>query len=94
MRNAAEGFCIAGELAEKSPGDAVKILGEYEGYFPLRTKKSLFVRTVTPVILEDGGETKAWVYFYNGPVDEDNLIPGGDYRGRANLRSADTRRVR
>ena len=89
---------VRGEVYElRSPDDAVKILDEldeYEGYFPLRPKKSLFVRRVTSVVMDDGGNTKAWVYFFNGPVDENDLIPGGDYRSNLKPRSAGTRRVR
>ncbi len=86
---------VRGEVYElRGPANAVSILDEYEGYFPLHPKRSLFVRTVTPVIMDDGRETKAWVYFYNGPVDERKLIAGGDYRGKSKPRSADTRRVR
>ncbi|MCH7978431.1 MAG: gamma-glutamylcyclotransferase [Acidobacteria bacterium] len=86
---------VRGEVYElRDPANAVDILDEYEEFSPLHPERSLFVRAVTPVVMDDGREMEAWVYFYNGPVDEDNLIPGGDYGGRANLPSAGTRRVR
>ena len=86
---------VRGEVYElRDPANAVDILDEYEEFFPLHPERSLFVRAVTPVMMDDGGETKAWVYFYNGQVDERKLIAGGDYRGKSKQRSADTRRAR
>ena len=85
---------VRGELYElRNPGNAVKILDEYEWYSPLHPERSLFVRAVTPVVMDNGGEKEAWVYFYNGQVDERKLIAGGDYRGKSKPRSEDTSRV-
>ncbi len=85
---------VRGEVYElRSPGDALNILDEYEAFFPLHPERSLFVRAVTPVVMADGREMEAWVYFYNGQVDERKLMAGGDYRGESKPRSADTSRV-
>ena len=86
---------VRGEVYElRNPGEAVKLLDEYEEFFPLHPERSLFVRTVTPVVMDDGREMEAWAYFYNGQVDESKLIAGGDYRDISKPRSAGTRRVR
>ncbi len=68
-------------------------LDKYEGFFPLHPERSSFVRAVTSVVMDDGREKEAWVYFYNGPVDESKLIAGGDYRSKSKQRFAGTRRV-
>ena len=85
---------VRGEVYElRDPANAVSILDEYEAFSPSHPERSLFIRAVTPVVMDDGRKAKVWVYVYNGQVDERKLIAGGDYRGSANLRSADTRRV-
>lgn len=61
---------------------ATKILDEYEEFHPSQPKKSLFVRKEAPVVMEDGTARRAWVYFYNRPVDESDLIYTGNYRER------------
>lgn len=74
---------VRGEVYElEDPEVALRILDEYEQFFPLQPERSLFVRTVAPVVMEDGRIERAWVYLYNGPVDENSLIPSGDYRDR------------
>ena len=85
---------VRGEVYKlRNPANALDILDEYEGFFPLHPERSSFVRAVTPVVMDDGREKEAWVYFYNGPVDESKLIADGDYRSKSKPRSAGTRRV-
>lgn len=75
---------VAGELYELSdPQRAMEKLDEYEGFLPVQPERSLFVRKVAPVVLEDRTRRDAWVYFYNRQVDETRLIPGGDYGEKA-----------
>ncbi len=84
---------VKGELYEvNDPELATRILDRYEEFFPTQPHRSLFVRTVAPVLLEDGRRENAWVYVYNQPVDEANLIPGGDYRERTTKK--DSQRAR
>ena len=72
---------VKGELYHlANPVKALALLDNYEDYFTLRRRESLFVRERAEVILEDGTRKTAWVYFYNRPVDESHLIAGGDYR--------------
>lgn len=75
------GEYVKGELYEVRDAEfATKILDEFEEFFPRHPRKSLFVRTIAPVTLEDGRREDAWVYVYNQPVDETKLVPSGDYR--------------
>jgi len=75
------GEYVKGELYEvKDPELATSILDQFEEFFPRRPHKSLFVRIIAPVTLEDGRRENAWVYVYNQPVDETRLVPSGDYR--------------
>jgi len=72
---------VRGELYEvRDPELATGILDRFEEFFPRQPHKSLFVRIIAPVTLEDGRMKNAWVYVYNQSVDETRLIPGGDYR--------------
>ena len=65
---------------------ATRILDEYEEYHPSHPEKSLFIRREVPVVMEDGTGKRAWVYLYNGPVNESDLILSGNYRERASIR--------
>ena len=69
--------------------DTAAVLAELdaiEGYQPAQPDQSLYVRTVTDVLLDGGGTVKAWVYFYNAPLGRAERIVSGDYlehlRGR------------
>ena len=75
---------VKGELYRlRDAQNAIRLLDEYEEFFPGEPRRSLFVRRRTQVALEDGGTRIAWVYLYNRPVDESRLIPNGDYRNPA-----------
>lgn len=72
---------VKGEVYELShPQSAMKVLDEYEEYFPLKGRKSLFFRAAVPVSLDGRTRKHAWVYFYNGPTDKAHRIPTGDFR--------------
>jgi gamma-glutamylcyclotransferase (GGCT)/AIG2-like uncharacterized protein YtfP len=58
---------------------ALSTLDEYEGFVPDGAARSPFVRAVVSVILDDGIHLRAWTYFYNRPVDDSRLLPGGDW---------------
>jgi gamma-glutamylcyclotransferase (GGCT)/AIG2-like uncharacterized protein YtfP len=78
------GYYVKGELYRLSdPDHATHVLDKYEDCFPSEPLKSLFIRELVPVTLEDHRKLTAWVYLYNRPVDEAHLIPSGDYRERA-----------
>jgi len=63
-----------------APKAALITLDEYEDIFPHVPGKSVFVRELVSVTLDDGNESQAWAYFYSRPVDESRLIESGDYR--------------
>jgi gamma-glutamylcyclotransferase (GGCT)/AIG2-like uncharacterized protein YtfP len=72
---------VRGELYRlRAPDRALKIFDKYEEFFPLRPNKSLFVREVLPVTLEDGRRKRAWAYLYNRGIANARLIPTGRYR--------------
>ena len=80
---------VKGELHRLTyPVKALALLDNYEDYVRLRRHHSLFVRERAQVTLEDGTLQIAWVYFYNRPVDESYLIPGGDYRAMGTIPQA------
>ena len=79
--DAGSGGYVKGELYKvRDPELATRILDRFEEFSPRRPHKSLFLRVVARVTLEDDRTEDAWVYVYNRPVDESKLIPSGDYR--------------
>lgn len=38
----------------------------------------LYYRALTPVTLDDGSHTEAWIYWYNGDVGGKAIISSGD----------------
>jgi len=78
---------VRGELYRLAdPKLALTVLDQYEEFFPSQPEKSLFVRTLVSVTLENGRKEDAWAYLYNRAVDETKLIPSGDYRDKPSLR--------
>ncbi len=74
---------VKGELYRLRDGEgASKILDQYEDYLPSAPRRSLFIRQLVTVTLENGRKRKAWTYLYNRPVDDAKLIPSGSYRDR------------
>jgi gamma-glutamylcyclotransferase (GGCT)/AIG2-like uncharacterized protein YtfP len=78
---------VSGELYRpRDPELALKTLDEYEEFSPLKPHKSLFIRKLVSVTLEDGRKKRAWVYLYNRGIAKARLIPTGRYRDSANCR--------
>jgi gamma-glutamylcyclotransferase (GGCT)/AIG2-like uncharacterized protein YtfP len=50
-----------------------------EGYTASEPDASLYMRSETPVTLEDGRLETAWTYFYNAPLGGAQRIESGDY---------------
>jgi len=71
---------VTGELYEivDDPSVLAK-LDEIEGYRPNEPDTSLYMRAQVPVTLESGAQETAWVYFYNAPLGQGQLIESGDY---------------
>jgi gamma-glutamylcyclotransferase (GGCT)/AIG2-like uncharacterized protein YtfP len=84
---AESGRRVSGELYRlRDPELALKTLDEYEEFSPLKPNKSLFIRKLVSVTLEDGRKKRAWAYLYNRGIANARLIPTGCYRDSANAR--------
>jgi gamma-glutamylcyclotransferase (GGCT)/AIG2-like uncharacterized protein YtfP len=69
--------------------DAEEVLHELdaiEGFTPGEPDASLYVRSETPVTLDDGRTAIAWTYFYNAPLGGAQRIESGDYLGHLRIR--------
>ena len=84
VQGAESGQRVSGELYRlHDPERALRNLDQYEGFFPLEPNKSLFVRELLSVTLDDGRKKRGWAYLYNRGIAEAKLIPTGCYRDRA-----------
>jgi gamma-glutamylcyclotransferase (GGCT)/AIG2-like uncharacterized protein YtfP len=63
----------------ESPADVLAALDDIEGYRAEDPDKSLYARQRATVILPDGRDDEAWVYFYNAPLGQALRIDSGDY---------------
>jgi gamma-glutamylcyclotransferase (GGCT)/AIG2-like uncharacterized protein YtfP len=71
---------VLGELHRMVDSDAVLLeLDAIEGFTPGEPDASLYVRSETPVTLDDGRTETAWTYFYNAPLGGAQRIESGDY---------------
>ena len=71
---------VWGELYRMTDAPAVlAALDDIEGYRADDPDRSLYIRSEAAVLLPDGSNTRAWVYFYNAPLGQAPRIPGGDY---------------
>ena len=64
----------------------VAALAEIEGYRPGDPDHSLYVRSEANVMLPDGLQYAAWVYFYNAPLGQAQRIDSGDYLQHVRVR--------
>lgn len=71
---------VYGEVYEISvPEILFPELDDYEDIFE-DEEKSLYLRKIIPVLLNDGTLLNCWVYIYNQPVEELGVILSGDFR--------------
>src|SRR5262245_37718173 len=71
---------VRGELHRMhDPATTLHKLDEFEGYRQDDIDASLFVRAETSVALDECRIEKAWVYFFNGPLETAVRIDSGDY---------------
>jgi gamma-glutamylcyclotransferase (GGCT)/AIG2-like uncharacterized protein YtfP len=69
---------VHGRLYEvKGIDEVLPLLDEYEEFYPDKPESSLFIRKVMWAVMESGERVKAFVYLYNGVVEENRLIPKG-----------------
>lgn len=57
----------------------IKSLDAYEDFNPDKPEKSLYLRKLAPVTLDNGETIETWVYEYNGDVSYSPVVRGGDY---------------
>ncbi len=69
---------VRGELFRIADPSVLPVIDAYEGYDPHRPASSLFLRR--RIRLREPEGQAAWVYMYNGPVDDATRIPSGDWR--------------
>ena len=78
---------VRGEVYELTdPLEALRSLDELEGYRAGEPETSLYTRTLTQVLLDDGNTVEAWVYFYNAPLGRAERIESGDYLEHLRIR--------
>ena len=78
---------VWGEVYEVHDVSAVlTALDEIEGYRPSEPERSLYMRVLVDVTVEDGRAVPAWAYFYNAPLGRAERIASGDYLEHLNLR--------
>jgi gamma-glutamylcyclotransferase (GGCT)/AIG2-like uncharacterized protein YtfP len=74
---------VFGKIYEVDPeyfNSVLVTLDDYEEYNPDKKEESLYIRKITPVTTEDGNLSKAWVYWYNKPINKKSEIETGDYK--------------
>lgn len=73
---------IIGELYEiQDPAEfawAMGQLDDYEGLNVEAGEEQLYRRELTEVLLEDGREIRAWIYWYNADVSGKPVVASGD----------------
>jgi gamma-glutamylcyclotransferase (GGCT)/AIG2-like uncharacterized protein YtfP len=78
---------VLGELHRMVDSEAVlRELDAIEGFTPGELDASLYVRSETPVTLDDGRTETAWTYFYNAPLGGAQRIESGDYLDHLRIR--------
>jgi len=81
-----DGSLVWGEVyAMLEPSSVLATLDEIEGYRPDEPVRSLYIRVLTNVTLENGRVLEAWAYFYNAPLGRAERIDSGDYLEHLNV---------
>jgi gamma-glutamylcyclotransferase (GGCT)/AIG2-like uncharacterized protein YtfP len=82
-----DGSEVLGEVYQMlDPTLVLASLDEIEGYRAAEPERSLYIRVLTDVGLDDGGSVQAWVYFYNAPLGRAQRIESGDYLEHLNVK--------
>jgi gamma-glutamylcyclotransferase (GGCT)/AIG2-like uncharacterized protein YtfP len=68
---------VLGEVYRAHDDGLVGDLDRFEGYYPESTEDSLYVRRLEEVVDRD---LDAWVYVYNGPTEDAEVVESGDWR--------------
>jgi gamma-glutamylcyclotransferase (GGCT)/AIG2-like uncharacterized protein YtfP len=84
---AADDSQVWGELYQMhDPAAVLGVLDDIEGYRPNEPERSLYVRMLADVTLENERVESAWAYFYNAPLGRAQRIGSGDYLEHLNVR--------
>jgi gamma-glutamylaminecyclotransferase len=82
-----DGSHVWGEVYETDdPASVLSTLDEIEAYRADEPERSLYMRVLTDVTLENGQELQAWAYFYNAPLGRAERIESGDYLEHLNVK--------
>lgn len=82
-----DGSAVRGEVYEMhDPAAVLATLDDIEGYRAAEPEKSLYMRMLTDVVLDDGKRVQAWAYFYNAPLGRAQRIESGDYLEHLNVK--------
>jgi gamma-glutamylcyclotransferase (GGCT)/AIG2-like uncharacterized protein YtfP len=82
-----DGSTVWGEVYQMhDPAAVLATLDDIEGYRAGEPEKSLYTRTLTDVVLDDGRSLQAWAYFYNAPLGRAQRIESGDYLEHLNVK--------
>jgi gamma-glutamylcyclotransferase (GGCT)/AIG2-like uncharacterized protein YtfP len=74
------GHRVWGEVVKISDAEHVwPSIDAVEGYNPANPDRSLYIRRLVAVHVDDDSEVDAWVYFYNAPLADAPRIVSGDY---------------
>ncbi len=57
---------------------AIAQLDDYEGVHASYDQTSYYKRAITSVMLEDGSEHQAWIYWYTGDIQGKPVVESGD----------------
>lgn len=80
VKSSLPGDKITGELYELTePASQLRQLDALEEFDPASPAKSLFVRRSVKVDLNDGAQSKAWMYFLNKKPARARVVRRGDY---------------
>ncbi len=73
---------IIGELYQQRNHDefswAMEQLDDYEGINPDDGEQPLYIRATTTVYIADNETATAWIYWFNGDVNDQPVIASGD----------------
>jgi gamma-glutamylcyclotransferase (GGCT)/AIG2-like uncharacterized protein YtfP len=80
VASAQEREWVQGEVyALAEPEETLAMLDRYEACDPDDRSAGLFDRRCMQVVMDAGETYSCWMYYYCGPVEEENRIFSGDY---------------
>jgi gamma-glutamylcyclotransferase (GGCT)/AIG2-like uncharacterized protein YtfP len=71
---------VMGEVYRFTGDSLLTAIDELERFDESDAQNSLYVRTLRHILLENGTAVDAWVYVYNMPTDDADVIESGDWK--------------